>query len=56
MGPESYSWAEYTTSEVTIVEIDAKHLDLLWKPSSVAGLAKEIQNYLEHRNHNKSIF
>jgi pristinamycin I synthase-3/4 len=53
---ESYDWADYTTSEVTIVEVDAKHLDLLWKPSSVACLAKEIQDYLGHQNNKKFIF
>ena len=48
---KSFDWRSHTSSEVEIVNIQARHGDILSRNSSVPLVAKEIDRYLEKVNH-----
>jgi len=53
--PRAFDWSPYTSSEVGMIDIKAKHTDIISRPTSVSILAKEIDQYLNKVNSTKQL-
>ena len=43
----AFDWQPYTGSDVTVVDLQAKHSDMLWQPGAVAVIASVIREHLD---------